>query len=1035
MVTAHARSGSGHTSSIHYRIFHAFVSISSAVLLIRVVGMLNQVVVTSRFGAGAAMDAYFVASGLPILAASLVTGALEASVIPAFTRLRSQRTPEQISVFFSTLLNALLLGTVVLTLMLLLFRQQIIFLVAPALDPARMQLAVTLAPFVFPTFVLLTGVGFLEDVLNAEGQFGWPAYAGALVPITTIIFVLVVNTSHGVVVLCVGTLAGLVLQMVVVLIRVWRARIAYRPVIHLREPEIALVLAAAWPALSGALISRASPIIDQIFASFLTAGNISALNYSLKLLSVPTGIVFAAIGRAVLPYLSRQAAANDLRAFKATLRLYLWMTAIVTAGIAIVMFTLAPLIVRMLFQRGAFTAADTSLTAVTLRGFVVGLVPMALGFVTARAFSALRKTRMLMYTSLFSVTANAVFDYIFVRPWHSFGIALATSAVYFCTMLILFTTLRREIGSLELFKAPPEFAAALRTVRASQYYPEWADVYVSGLRYLAHAAHTYGAQAYAMTTTQLASLQASITALRNTSGRQRGTADTSSAPATSSRGLSQPRRERERFSMGGATIRLDRRILIGAALLLMLALGIGSVYMGTSLALRIAVGVPLVLIFLRYPYVLLIFWICLEVLSGSSLSVISGTNLQTALTVPSLLLLFGLPLIWTARRMPALAVMLLFLLWVLAGIRLSDMGVVAFLKSWTLTLDFVAVSVLVINVPKTRRQLMGFIDAILAITAPIALYGIYGYITHSHGQYDSSIGVFRASSIFQLATGLSFHLSLVIPLAFYRAYTLRGIRRLAVAALTIVLVLTLVLTFTRAALIAVALSIITLALFLPSRRLKVTVFGSALTVGALLLTVAPLLGINIFSRFYGQDLTTLNGRIYLWRAIINHFDPSQVLGHGVGASDALLANLHIGESGVTSSSLIGTSPHSLFLGIMYDNGIVGVTLLTLTFIFLLITLAKGARSTSGERGALFATALAVCVAALAESLDSNQILIPSLGIYFWIIMALPFAALWRQTPSDAPGEPSAGTATDATEWPRGHVADSTPLVGVRRVSR
>lgn len=1033
MISTHAQREVGHSYSVHYRIFHAFVSISSAVLLIRLIGMLNQIVVTSRFGAGAAMDAYFVASGLPVLAASLVTGALEASVIPTFTRMRANRTPEEVSLFFSTLLNMLLLGTVFLTLIMSVFRQQMIFLVAPALDASRMQLAITLAPFVFPTFVLLTGVGFLEDVLNAEGQFGWPAYAGALVPMSTVAFVLIVNSTHGVVVLAIGTLAGLLLQIGVVVVRVWRARITYRPVIHLHGPEISLVLITAWPALCGALISRASPIIDQIFASFLTAGNISALNYSLKLLSVPTGLIFAAIGRAVLPFLSRQVAANDMQAFKATLRLYLWITAAVTSAIAVIMFAFAHLIVAILFQRGAFTAANTALTADTLRGFVIGLVPMALGFVTARAFSALRKTRVLMYTSLFSVCSNALCDFVFVRLWQSFGIALATSVVYFCTMAILFATLHRGIGNLALFTIPPEFAKAVRKVRASNRFPLWADQYVTGMQLLLRESHACYLQAYEWTTAHTDSWRVARATSRVARGRRPGMVKAVHMLKRGSHDVRRRWQEREHFTMKGATERLNRATLISVALIIISALGVGSVYMGPSLALRLALGIPLILTFLRYPYVLLLFWICVEVLSGSTLSVISGTNLQTALTIPALLLMIGMPLTRTAKRMPALITMLLFLLWVLAGIPLSSLGAVAFLKAWTLNLDFVAIGVLVINTPKTRRQVMGLIDAILAVTAPIALYGIYGYVTHSHGQFDASIGVFRASSIFQLATGLSFHLSLVIPLAFYRAYTLRGMRRLGLVALTIIFMVTLGLTFTRTALIAVPLSILTLVLFVPSRGLKLAVFGGALVLGILLSAVAAALGINIFSRFNGQDLTTLNGRIYLWRAIIDHFDPTQLLGHGLGASDTLLSNLHIGESGVTSSSLIGTSPHSLFLGVMYDNGIIGVTLLMITFIILVITLARGALSTSGKHGALFATALAVCVATITQSIDSNQILIPSLAIYFWIIMSLPFAYCWkRPRAADEPSQASTGTSTDTNQSPQMH-SSFAPLVGARRV--
>ena len=110
----------------------------SANLLIRVGGLLNQVVVTDRFGQGAEMDAYFVAATIPILLAQLLTSDLEASIIPIFVRLRLKGR-EQTSILFSTLLNILLLSIAALTVLMFVFRSQIIFFSAPALDSTRQQ--------------------------------------------------------------------------------------------------------------------------------------------------------------------------------------------------------------------------------------------------------------------------------------------------------------------------------------------------------------------------------------------------------------------------------------------------------------------------------------------------------------------------------------------------------------------------------------------------------------------------------------------------------------------------------------------------------------------------------------------------------------------------------------------------------------------------------------------------------------------------------------------------------------------------------
>lgn len=909
-------------------IFRALLSLASAALLVRVMGMLNQVIVSSRYGAGATMDAYFVAYTSPILVAYLLIGAIEASVVPTYARIRSAGRKAEASRLFSTLLNLLLVGAALLTLVMLIFRRQVILLSAPALNPASTELAIALTPLLYPVLLLLVVIGYLEAIFNAEGQFGWPAYAGVLVPLTTSVFVLMVGNAQGVVVLCVGMLVGLCLQLCAFIVRAKQAGLIYRPVIDWRNSEIRAILSVAWPALLSASISQVSPLVDQMFASFLSPGSISALSYALKLTSVFSGVIFASVGRAALPYLSRQAANNDMKVFKETLRLYLWVVGIGTAALSAIMLVLAHPIVQILFQRGAFSPGDTNRTATTLIGFVVGLVPMSLGIIVAWAFSALGRTRVLIRVAVFSVIANALLDYIFARLWQSQGIALATSAVYLGTMCVLFSTLRRTIGRLHLLTPPSEMLNFL------------------GKRGIGN---------------------------RAAAGEYRFS-QRSSAPTAAS------------GSFGGIRQQIAR---IGIALVIFTAEVVG-ILLNSLLAVRAALGSVVILAFLRYRYALLVVWVVIGAFIGS-IAFFSGGNYLTGLTVPTLFL--------TARygkqafkRLPALAFLLIYLAWVFASIGISAIGVGAFLTLWFTYLDYAAVAVLAICLLTTRRRLMGFIDAILLASLSISLYGIYGYITRQNGMLDTGTSLFRIFSVFGSSPTCALFLSLVIPLALYRTLALRGFKRAGTSVIMLVLMVALVLTFTRSTLISVPLSIGLMILFLPSRKLKFGLLGAALALVVLVVFLTTVSHVPVFERFFNGDITTLNGRTYLWQALLDHFDPTQLLGNGLNASYVLLADLNV--SSATNQGVIATAPHSLFLGILYDHGIIGLTLLILLLIALSVNLIKGLRRATGEHRMLFATVLAIFVSVFAQSLENSDFWIQGIGVYFWVIMALPFALYW-----------------------------------------
>ncbi|GAC1640438.1 MAG: hypothetical protein NVS4B12_01710 [Ktedonobacteraceae bacterium] len=912
--------------SANKQIFRALLSLASANLLIRIVGMLNQVVVAARFGQGAQMDAYFIASGLPVLLAQLLASALEASVIPVYASLRGKGKKEQASRLFSTLLNLLLISMVIVTIGMFVLHNQLVSLSGPGLKHDSLVLADNLTPYIFPVLIFMVLNSFMECLLNTEGQFGWPAYAGILVPLTTAMLVVLAGKSHGVFVLCIGTLLGQVLQLIVIILRARKAKFVYRPILDLHSPEIAAIGIVAWPALFSGLISQASPFVDQIFASTLSVGSIAVLNNALKLISVPIGVILSSVGRAALPYLARQAAIKDMRAFKETLRLYLWAVGISTLVVTAGMIIFAHLTVEIIFEHGAFTEEDTSRTAITLIGFTIGLTPMAFGFITSRAFSALGNTRVLLYVTIFSIIANAIFDYIFGKIWQSFGIALSTSAVYACTMFILLFTLRRSIGKLYLFTPPREVLNIVWRLGLGQYYMDWLNWKNQNLD-----------------------------------------------------GMRLP-------------YNLQKKVIRASIICIVFIAGITTTVINSLYALRIAFGSLVVLALLRYKYALLIVWVAIDALIGSTLAFFSGNNFLSGLTVPTLLLMFVMPVKASFKRMPILPFLFAYLLWVFASIGISAIGVGQFLTYWLVYLDYVAVGVLVINLLTTRKKLMGLIDAILILSLFISFYGIYGFFTKQNGLYDTNIAsLYRIGSVFGAPPTLAFFLSTIIPLALYRTITLEGWKRIIGIFYSLIFLAALGLTFTRGALISVPLSIIVMIFFLPSRKLKVSMISGIAVIAAVTVFIALFSGLPIFSRFLNGDITTLNGRTYLWQALLDHFDPTQLLGQGLSASDILLTNLQVGAG----RGVIGTAPHNIFIGTLYDHGIIGVTLLTFVLITIPVTLIRRMRGTTPEHRLILATALAAFISIFIQSLEVTVVWNQQVGVYVWMILSLPFALYWN----------------------------------------
>jgi O-Antigen ligase len=411
-------------------------------------------------------------------------------------------------------------------------------------------------------------------------------------------------------------------------------------------------------------------------------------------------------------------------------------------------------------------------------------------------------------------------------------------------------------------------------------------------------------------------------------------------------------------------------------------------------SLRGIVGLSIIASWLRYPYFLLLSWAVIDPFFGSSVTLVNGSNLDLALTVSTLLLVPTFPIKQMFKRVPALPVFLLFLSWVLLGISASPLDHAAFLKQWILLVDTAAVAVLAINILSTGWRLSRFIDMLLVAPVGIALYGIYGYVMHQN-VIVTGTGPARITAIFSSAPPLALLLSNLIPLALFRVFTARRVERVVAFLAVCILLAAVGLTFSRGAIVSVAVCLLVAIIVFPSRRMKLAILG----LGALVALVAAAGNLSLLERFSSTDVVTLNGRSYLWNAVLQNFDPTQLAGQGLGASTTLLTGLHIGNNGQLGNGLIANSVSNLYLGTLYDQGFIGLGLLALTFITLAASSIRGLRRTSGEHQALFAVGLLTLVNVVIQSIDLNDFLGQSIAVDFWVIVvALPFARCWSRSP-------------------------------------
>jgi putative peptidoglycan lipid II flippase len=187
--------------------------------------------------------------------------------------------------------------------------------------------------------------------------------------------------------------------------------------------------------------------VNSIFASH-EPGAVSWLMYAFRILYLPIGLFGVAAGTIATTGLARHAAEGDMEGLRETLRRSLRMLAFLTVPATAGLMVLAAPIVRLLYERGRFTAVDTERTAAALVCYGVGLVAYSSVKVLAPAFYALGQPRVPLVASVLSVATNLLLNVSLYGALGYRSVALGTSLSSAVNAGVLAVMFERHVGGL-----------------------------------------------------------------------------------------------------------------------------------------------------------------------------------------------------------------------------------------------------------------------------------------------------------------------------------------------------------------------------------------------------------------------------------------------------------------------------------------------------------------------------------------------------------------------------------------------------------
>lgn len=415
-------------------------------------GFIRETVMANFFGAGYITDAYIMAQSIPTILLGGIFLAVSTAYMPLFSQVSEQKGNKEANAFTSQIINLLLILSVVASIIGFFFSDEITYLLASGFDNKRAELTSFYVKITFLYTFFSAAAGILDAYLQYKGRFLSPIIAGYVLNIMAIaIIVFSAYTTHYY--LAFGILLGQAGRCITVFIMAKKRGFHYSLSFKFNDTVKKIVILAI-PVFISSYLQQINTFVDKTLASGLQVGSVSALYYSMLLITLITGITSSIFSTIIYPKLSQANSLGDNKRVSVIANGGVNLVLIVTIPFSLGILAYGEQVVQIIYERGAFDTTATALTSSAFFFYGIGLTFIALNDLLVRIYYAMHDMRAPMIFAAIAIVVNIILSLILVRYIQHNGLALATSISFAVNTILLVCGIKKKHSRIELLQSP-----------------------------------------------------------------------------------------------------------------------------------------------------------------------------------------------------------------------------------------------------------------------------------------------------------------------------------------------------------------------------------------------------------------------------------------------------------------------------------------------------------------------------------------------------------------------------------------------------
>jgi putative peptidoglycan lipid II flippase len=409
----------------------------------RMLGYGEKIILAYYFGTGYTVDVYNIILTLILSVFLFFREIIEPAFLPRFLMAVNREDRKEAWGLFAWFGRWVALGTLVLSLVICFNPMATIHFLAPGLNSARSLLAAKMIRLAFPACIFLSLSALVSVALNALKQFIWPAAAELVFKTIIIIALLLCGRFWGIYAIIISILAAAVAKLIfqsAVLLKKYPYHTTPGRPAGLKE-----IGKLSWPLLIGVSFAQVSGLVDNLFASYLPEGGISALSYAKKVVELPVLVFPYILSTVLFPYFSELAIGKQKQQLNGLFSKNLTIILLIFLPLSGFFFVFSREIVDLFFKRGAFNEYSTILTGGALTIYSPGMIFFAIETILVVFYFAQEDTKTPIFTGIACVVLNIGLTGFLIGRIGYLGVALALVVSKSIKVLVLLFLLRYKL--------------------------------------------------------------------------------------------------------------------------------------------------------------------------------------------------------------------------------------------------------------------------------------------------------------------------------------------------------------------------------------------------------------------------------------------------------------------------------------------------------------------------------------------------------------------------------------------------------------